>query len=157
MHVKHFAAILLASVAIFAHHGVSQAGNAPALAGTVTSAEEGPMGGVTVTATPDKSKSTVSVTVTADDQGRYSFPDGRLTPGAYALTIRAVGYDLDGKATANVAEEPATADLKLKKTRNLVSQMTSAEWLASWPGTDAEKRLVADCMRASLGGLRYAN
>ena len=26
------------------------------------------------------------------------------------------------------------------------AQLTSAEWLASWPGTDAEKRLVADCM-----------
>ncbi len=43
-------------------------------------------------------------------------------------------------------EQTATADIKLKKTRNLVAQMTSAEWLASWPGTDAEKRLVADCM-----------
>jgi hypothetical protein len=133
MSTKHFAAILLAGIAVVTCLGPSQAGNSPALAGAVTSAEEGPMGGVTVTATPDKS--TISVTVTTDDQGRYSFPAGRLAPGAYALTIRAVGYDLDGKATANVAaEEPATADLTLKKTRNLVPQLASAEWLASWPG-----------------------
>jgi virginiamycin B lyase len=149
MSTRNFVAILLAGIAVIAYQAAARAGDTPALAGTATSAEEGPMGGVTVTATPDKSKSTISVTVTTDDQGRYSFPTGRLAPGAYALTIRAVGYDLDGKATANIAAEPdkpATADLKLKKTRNLVSQLTSAEWLASWPGTDAEKRLVSDCM-----------
>ena len=60
------------------------------------------------------------MTVTTDDQGRYGFPADRLGPGAYALAIRAVGYDLDGKATASVAaEQTATADIKLKKTRNL--------------------------------------
>jgi len=143
--MKHFAAILLAGISTIAFHSVSWAQSAPALTGEVRSAEEGPMGGVTVTATRDKS--TISVTVVTDDKGRYSFPADRLVPGTYALTIRAVGYDLDGKPTANVAaEQTVTADIKLKKTRNLVGQLTSAEWLASWPGTDAEKRLVADCM-----------
>ena len=145
MHMKHFTAILLAGISTIAFHGASWAQSAPALRGEVRSADEGPMGGVTVTATRDKS--TISVTAITDDQGSYSFPADRLAPGTYGLTIRAVGYDLDGKATANVAaEQTATADLKLKKTRNLMAQLTSAEWLASWPGTDAEKRLVADCM-----------
>ena len=145
MHMKHLAAMLLAGISVVALCGPSFAANEPALRGEVRSAEEGPMGGVTVTATKDKS--TIAVTVTTDDQGRYSFPADRLGPGAYALTIRAIGYDLDGKAAATVAaEQTATADIKLKKTRNLVSQLTSAEWLASWPGTDTEKRLVADCM-----------
>ncbi len=98
-----------------------------------------------MTATRDKS--TAAVTAITDDKGRYRFPADRLVPGTYSLTIRAVGYDLDGKPTANIAaEQTVTADIKLKKTRNLVGQLTSAEWLASWPGTDAEKRLVADCM-----------
>jgi streptogramin lyase len=145
MHIRHYAALLLAGVAICALHQPSFAANEPALRGEVRSAEEGPMAGVTVTA--NKDKSTVSVTVTTDDQGRYSFPADRLGPGAYTLAIRAVGYDLDGKPAATVAaEQTATADLNLKKARNLVSQLTSAEWLASWPGTDTEKRLVADCM-----------
>ena len=145
MHMKHFAAILLAGISTIAFHGASWAQSAPALRGEVRSADEGPMGGVTVTATRDKS--TISVTAITDDQGSYSFPADRLAPGTYGLTIRAVGYDLDGKVTANVAaEQTATADLKLKKTRNLMAQLTSAEWLASWPGTDTEKRLVADCM-----------
>jgi len=145
MHMKPFTAVLLAGISALALQDACLAQGAPVLRGEVRSAEEGPMGGVTVTATRDKS--TISVTATTDDQGRYSFPAGRLGPGTYSLVIRAVGYDLDGKPTATVAaDQPATADLKLKKARNLVAQLTSAEWLASWPGTDAEKRLVADCM-----------
>ena len=145
MHVKHFAAMLLAGISVLTFHGASSAQSAPALRGEVRSAEEGPMGGVTVTARQDKSA--ISVTAITDDQGRYSFPADRLAPGTYALTIRAIGYDLDGKPIANVAaDQPATADIKLKKTRNLIAQLSSAEWLASWPGTDAEKRLVSDCM-----------
>ena len=145
MPTKHAAAMLLAGISVIALQSVSWAQGAPALKGEVRSAEEGPLGGVTVTATRDKS--TIAVTAITDEQGRYSFPAGRLGPGQYSLAIRATGYDLDGKPTANVAaDQPATADLKLKKTRNLVAQLTSAEWLASWPGTDAEKRLVADCM-----------
>ena len=145
MHMKHFAAILLAGISTVIFQGASWAQGAPALKGEVRSAEEGAMGGVTVTARQDKS--TISVTAITDDQGRYSFPADRLAPGTYALTIRAIGYDLDGKPTANVAaDQPATADIKLKKTRNLIAQLSSAEWLASWPGTDAEKRLVSDCM-----------
>src|SRR5262249_55876037 len=90
MSTKHFAAILLAATAVIAFHGASRADGATTLTGTVSSAEEGPMAGVTVTATPDKSASTIAVTVATDDHGRYSFPAGRLAPGAYALTIRAV-------------------------------------------------------------------
>src|SRR5215470_6086529 len=145
MRMKHFAATLLAGISVLAYHNASWAERTPALTGEVRSTEEGPMSGVTVTATRDKS--TISVTAITDGQGRYAFPADRLVPGTYSLTIRAVGYDLDGKPTANVAaEQTVAADIKLKKTRNLVAQLTSAEWLASWPGTDAEKRLVADCM-----------
>ena len=145
MHMKHYAVMLLAGISLLALQGRSLAETAAALTGVVRSAEEGPMGGVTVTASRDKS--TISVTAVTDNQGRYSFPADRLAPGEYSLTIRAVGYDLDGKTAASVAaERTATADIRLKKTRNLSAQLSSAEWLASWPGTDTEKRLVADCM-----------
>jgi virginiamycin B lyase len=145
MRLKRYAAMLAAGIAVVSCQGKSWAQNEPALAGEVRSQEEGPMAGVPVTAT--RANSTITVTAITDDHGRYSFPADRLGPGAYTLTIRATGYDLDGKPTATVAaEQTATADIKLKKTRNLVAQMTSAEWLASWPGTDTEKRLVADCM-----------
>jgi virginiamycin B lyase len=145
MHGKHYAAMLLAGIVVSAYHGASRAESAAALTGVVRSVEEGPMGGVTVTASRDKS--TISVTAITDDRGRYSFPADRLAPSTYSLSIRAIGYDLDGKATASVAaERTATIDIELKRTRNLAAQLSSAEWLASWPGTDTEKRLVADCM-----------
>ena len=145
MSVKHIA-LLLAGTALTAWTTAAMAQqNAPALTGDIRAADGEAMGGVTVTAARDKS--TISVTAISDDQGRYSFPADRLGPGHYTLTMRAIGYDLDGKPPANVATRAtATADIKLKKTRKLVAQLTSAEWLASWPGTDAEKRLVADCM-----------
>ncbi len=145
MGLKHYAAMLMAGIAVVSWQGPALAQNEPTLAGTVHAPDGTPLEGVPVTAA--KANSTITVTVITDDRGRYSFPADRLSPGTYALTIRATGFDLDGKPTATVAaEQTATADLKLKKTRNLVAQLTSAEWLASWPGTDAEKRLVADCM-----------
>ncbi|HYY61854.1 MAG TPA: carboxypeptidase-like regulatory domain-containing protein, partial [Burkholderiales bacterium] len=61
------------------------------LSGRVTSAEEGAMEGVLVSA--KREGSTITVTVVSDAQGRYSFPEKRLAPGRYALRVRAVGYE----------------------------------------------------------------
>jgi virginiamycin B lyase len=120
------------------------AGGGAALQGAVSSAEEGAMEGVVVTAKADGS--TVSVSVVSDKGGHYSFPADRLGAGHYKLMIRAVGYDLDGAGTADVAAaQTATLDLKLKKTRKLASQLTNAEWLASMPGTDEQKSFLLDC------------
>ena len=43
------------------------------------------------------------------------------------------------------AGETATADLKLQKARDLASQLSNAEWLASFPGTDAQKASIRAC------------
>src|SRR2546430_13715180 len=67
-----------------------------ALTGQVTSAEEGPMEGVLVTA--KKTNSTIAITVVSDAQGHYRFPSAKLEPGQYAISIRAVGYDLESPA-----------------------------------------------------------
>ena len=94
-----------------------------ALTGQVTSDAEGAMEGVVVTARKDGS--IVSTSVTTDAKGRYAFPESRLEPGHYAIAIRAVGYDLDAPANANViAERTSTLDLKLDKTRDLASQLS---------------------------------
>src|SRR6202043_622257 len=76
-----------------------------ALTGKVTSAEEGAMEGVLVTA--KKPGSTVAITVVTNKDGVYSFPAARLEPGKYDIHIRAAGYDLDGKGAAEVAGEDA--------------------------------------------------
>jgi virginiamycin B lyase len=115
-----------------------------ALAGQVTSEAEGAMEGVVVTAHRDGS--IVSISVTTDAQGHYVFPENRLEPGHYTLVIRAVGYDLTAPASGDVVgEKTSNVDLKLKKTRNLTSQLTNAEWMMSIPGTEEQKAMLLDC------------
>jgi virginiamycin B lyase len=124
---------------------LSRAEGASALTGVVTSSEEGPMEGVLVTA--KKAGSTIATTVVTGKDGRYSFPAARLEPGDYTIKIRAAGYDLDGNGAASIAaDKPATADLKLKKTKNLSAQLTSAEWMQSMPGTPKQKDSVLACV-----------
>jgi streptogramin lyase len=118
---------------------------AAALAGQVTSDQEGPMEGVLVTA--KKAGSTIAITVVTDKDGRYSFPASRLDPGQYAINIRAAGYDLDGKGTADVAGGKTTSiDLRLKQTKNLAAQLTNAEWINSMPGTPRQKDALLNCI-----------
>jgi virginiamycin B lyase len=114
-----------------------------ALGGQVSSSDEGPMEGVLVSA---EKNATITVTVVSDRQGRYRFPASRLEPGQYALRVRATGYELDGPTTVDVAaQKTTTADLKLRKSRDLASQLTNAEWLSSFPGTDAQKASIRGC------------
>ena len=109
------------------------------LTGIVTSDAEGRMEGVSVSA--KKIPGTITVTVFSDSQGQYAFPQGRLTPGRYLLTIRAIGYDAaDSHMTALVGKRGAKADIKLVKTRDLASQLSDVEWLMSVPGTDDQKQ-----------------
>ncbi|HEY4919900.1 MAG TPA: carboxypeptidase regulatory-like domain-containing protein [Xanthobacteraceae bacterium] len=117
---------------------------AAALTGVVTSAQERAMEGVVVTA--QKAGSIVKVSVTTDAKGRYAFPDNRLEPGEYTITIRAVGYDIAAPTTAKVvAEQTANADVKLAPTHNLASQLTNAEWMMSMPGPEDQKALLLNC------------
>jgi len=138
---------MTAGLAVILSQGVPHqawAANGAALTGQVTSAEEGKMEGVVVSA--KKAGSTIMVSVTTDAQGRYTFPENRLEPGQYTLAIRAVGYDLAAPATATVsAESTATADIKLQKTKNLASQLTNAEWMMSIPGTEDQKAQLLNC------------
>jgi virginiamycin B lyase len=116
----------------------------PALAGKVMAGQE-PLEGVLVSAR--RSGSSVTVTVVSDKDGRYSFPAARLEPGQYALRIRAAGYELDNSTSVSVAaDKTAAADLALRKTEDLASQLTNAEWLASMPGTDAQKGQLLNCV-----------
>ena len=116
-----------------------------ALAGQVTSAAEGAMEGVLISA--KRSGSTLTTTVVSDSKGHFSFPASRLEPGRYTLTIRAVGYDLEGPKVAEIAAgQPATADIKLRPTRNLPKQLSNAEWLMSFPGTDNQKKALLNCI-----------
>jgi streptogramin lyase len=139
--MRHAESLLAAALLAASTHAVAQA----ALSGTVSSAEEGAMEGVLVSA--KKAGSTVTITVVSDAKGRYAFPAAKLEPGGYALRIRAVGYELAGAGTAEVAAgKTAAVDLKLKKTSDLAAQLSNGEWLASFPGTDQQKDVLRNCV-----------
>ena len=107
----------------------------PLLAGRVSAANEAAMEGVVVSA----KKGILTVSVISNAKGEFSFPAGRLDPGVWNLSTRAIGYNLGGPKTVSIAADaPATLDLKLIKTRNLASQMTNLEWITSAPGTDEQ-------------------
>jgi virginiamycin B lyase len=123
----------------------AQAQTPAALTGQVTSAEEGAMEGVLVSA--KRAGSSITVTVVSDANGTYSFPAGKLEPGEYALRIRAVGYDLDVPAKAAVAAaQPTKLDLKLRKTEDLAAQLSNGEWFTSFPGTEQQKNAMLGCV-----------
>ena len=120
------------------------AGPPVALDGRVSSDAEGAMAGVLVRA---KGQGTpIAVTVVTDNAGRYSFPANRLKQGKFDISIRAVGYGLTDPVSVEIAPgKTRHADLKLSKTTNLTDQLTSAEWLLSVPGAEAQKNQLFRC------------
>jgi len=117
---------------------------AQTLTGAVTSAEEGAMEGVLISA--QKSGSPITVSVVSDEKGRFRFPDGRLAPGRYTLRIRAIGYDLAGPQAVDVGDASADIAISLRRTSDLAAQLTNTEWLMSMPGTADDKRPLIECM-----------
>ena len=151
MRMKHLllstAASAAVALAVAADPMAAQA--AAGLSGQVTG-PDGAMEGVLVTA--KKNGSTIAYTVVSDAQGRYAFPEGKIEGGDYTLRIRATGFDLDGAGrdgalkTAIDGQKPTTADLKLKTTKNLASQLVNAEWMLSVPGTADQKAQLLNCV-----------
>ena len=63
-----------------------------------------------------------------------------MEPGKYTISIRAIGYKLDGAKTIDVpAGNAGAADLKLSKVKSLVPQLSSGEWLLSLPGPTSRR------------------
>jgi hypothetical protein len=57
-----------------------------------------------------------------------------------------IHYDLDGPESIDITPGQATAlDLKLRKTEDLASLLSNGEWIASMPGTDAQKGALLNC------------
>src|SRR5262245_26966393 len=142
MATKHWLLVTSAVLAMScAQAAVAQA--AGRLSGQVTSIEEGGMEGVVVSA--KKNGSSIAISVISDASGNFTFPDAKLEPGKYTLSIRAIGFDLDGPKTVDVAEAGAPVAIKLKREGNLANQLTSGEWMASFPGTPQQKHFMDRC------------
>jgi len=143
---KVFAISLAISLALLGSAATTRtaAQSTAALTGIVSSQAEGAMEGVLVSAR--RTGSTMTITVVSDAQGRFAFPGNRLEPGAYAVRIRATGYDLEGPSAVDVAAgRTAQLDLKLRKTQDLAAQLTNGEWFMSWPGTTEMKNGLLNC------------
>ena len=133
----------LLATSVFVMAGLAAA-QAQTLSGQVSSTEEGLMEGVLVSA--KKEGSTITTTVVTNDKGQFSFPAGKLEPGKYTITTRAVGYTLVGPKSVDVAASGASAELKLGKARNLAPQLSNGEWMLSVPGSDDfKKSFMLDC------------
>jgi streptogramin lyase len=114
------------------------------LTGKVTSQAEGAMEGVLIGA--KKVGSSMATWVVSNAQGEYSFPRDRMEPGKYAISIRAVGYELPS-TSVDVTAQPTHLDLQLQKltsTSKLAMQLTNAEWLMSLPGE--QKAALGNCV-----------
>src|SRR5260370_33831544 len=135
--------------AMLVKRSYADAKNSLALTGTVTSAEEGAMEGVLVSA--KRTGSTVTTTVFTNDKGVYRFRASELEPGHDTGRIRATGYALEGYDIQDFdvvdipANDPVTLDLKLRKAAGLAAQLINAEWLVSFPGTAEQKASMQNC------------
>jgi streptogramin lyase len=137
--------ILIAAVAGLSLVTAPAFAQTSALTGQVSSAEEGPMEGVVVSASKAASGATISVV--SDARGRYRFPAAKLASGHYSLRIRATGWELDPSVSIDVVlAKPASVDLKLRRARDITLQMTNAEWIASFPGTPDQKKFLYGCV-----------
>jgi virginiamycin B lyase len=137
---------LLAVPIVASHPAMAQNHGPAALAGTVSSPQEGNMEGVVVSA--KRPGSTVMVSVSTNAQGQYSFPQDRLAPGAYDITIRAVGYTLKPTAATIQSGGATQLDLALAKAAPdvLALQMSNSEWIQSAPGTPGQKMALLRCL-----------
>ncbi len=127
--------------------GAALADSPPTLVGEVRGTGSGPMEGVIVIARREGSP--VATAVSTDDQGHFAFPGDRLRSGRYRLSIRAVGFALPEASPAPAVTVgrgvPARVDLALIRVtdpNSLAAQLTSLEWLNSFPGSEAQKDLI---------------
>ena len=115
-----------------------------ALSGEVSSAKEGAMEGVVVSARKDGS--TVTSRWSATTRAASRFPASRLDPGHYAIASAPRATISLARRTSRLRPGRNTRSaVTLKPTQNLSAQLTNAEWLMSMPGTDDQKQFLLEC------------
>ena len=134
-HVLAVLALLLAPLA-----APAQPAN---ITGRVTSAAEPRMEGVLISA--KKAGSNITHTVVSDAKGEFNFAPAKLEAGQYAITIRAVGFELTAPVTVE-SKAGKALELKLVRAKDVAAQLTNSEWFISMPGTFEQKRPLMDCM-----------
>ena len=117
-----------------------------ALKGIVSSAIEGKMEGVVVSA--KRENSTITISVVSHQNGDYAFPREKLPPGKYSISIRATGFELPKPINSVTVSDSkiAVQDIRLSQVKDISQQLTNAEWIASMPGEESEKKTLLTCV-----------
>jgi streptogramin lyase len=141
-----FFAVLLVGIALIGAASVTpRAAGEGGLNGKVTS-PDGPLEGVLIGA--KRAGSTMATWVVSNAQGQYSFPRDRMQPGKYAISIRAVGYELPA-TSVDVTEQGRELDLPLKKVTRatqIVGQMSNGEIIQSVTASHKEGAGLGGCV-----------
>ena len=147
MRIKAFLYAGVAGIALAATGALATGAQAQTLTGAVSSAEEGAMEGVLVSA--KKAGSTITTTVVLERQGPVQLPGrpARARP-LHASPSAPPATRSPGPKEVDVAAGGASADLKLAKVtaKNVQAQLSNAEWLLSAPGADQIKSFLPDCV-----------
>ena len=101
------------------------------------------MEGVVVSA--KKNGSTIAISVISDATGNFIFPDAKLEPGKYTLASARSASSLMVRRRSMLPKPAPPVAIKLKKAGNLANQLTSGEWMASFPGTPQQKHFMDRC------------
>ena len=144
--VNHLALILLLAGSGCADVRDTQSTNI-ALQGVVSSSKEGPMEGVVVIIRGIDE--TTLIAVTSDATGQYQFQRDRVAAGRYVVSVRAARYQMPALDEPHIViiedNNSALLDLSLTAVTDplrLASQLTSLDWIKSFPGTEVEKDLL---------------
>ncbi len=116
-----------------------------AIQGRVTASTEGAIEGAVISAKKDGSVITISVV--SHVNGDFAFPKEKIPAGNYTITIRATGFELERPIKVQVSDKStAIQNISLKTVKDIATQMTNAEWMASMPGSEREKKTLLTCV-----------
>ena len=134
-----------ACVAVWLAGAAIRAAGGLALTGKVTAGQEA-LEGVLVSA--KKSGSTITVTVVSDKDGRYSFPGGKARARRHirCASGRPATISTVRARSRSQRTRPRPPILPCARRRISPRNFRNAEWLASMPGTDAQKGQLLNCV-----------
>ena len=117
-----------------------------ALTGTVSSAEEGAMEGVVVSAKRDGS--TITISVVTDAQGRFAFPGNGSSPASTRCARAPPAIQLRGTSHRERCRRPGSEGRSQARPSCAASRRISPmpSGCTSMPGTEQQKKFLLNCI-----------
>jgi streptogramin lyase len=148
LHIGAIFAFLLSTFAVISNAQNTTSSAVPsdfAIKGVVSSSKEGLMEGVVISA--KKKNSTITISVVSHAKGDFAFPRSKISSGDYDVTIKATGFELANPIQIKVGDQiPVVKDIALQSVKDISTQLSNAEWMASMPGSEREKKALLTCV-----------